>query len=199
MRHCRPEGMLRAWLDRELPPAEHEEISAHLAECAACHRLCTELEARATCVGALLQALETAAPPAARPRPSHRWVPAAVALAAGLALTYYLMPRRPEPHLAGTPAPAAKSAASLVQAAAPPAPSNLVKTSAPTRVRRVSSTPEEFIALDDEPFESGLIVRVDVPDTNVQADVVFSPDGRARAYRLLQSSSRKSNKERNNE
>jgi hypothetical protein len=44
---------------------------------------------------------------------------------------------------------------------------------------------EQFIALDNEPFETGLVVRVALGPDEVQADVVFSPDGRARAYRLV--------------
>ena len=59
---------------------------------------------------------------------------------------------------------------------------------APRRVRKArKAVPdrEYFIALDNEPFESGVIMRVDVKPGNVQADVVFGPDGRAHAFRLV--------------
>ena len=46
------------------------------------------------------------------------------------------------------------------------------------------------MALDDEPFESGVIMRVDVNPGNVQADIVFGPDGRAHAFRLVNAAQR---------
>lgn len=42
-----------------------------------------------------------------------------------------------------------------------------------------------FVALDNEPIDAGLVVRVSLGPDNVQADVIISPDGRARAYRLV--------------
>ena len=210
MTPCWSEGDLRAGLDRELPSAELDRMNAHLGECRACRDRSEELRARAAFTGALLHSLEVPAlVPAVRQvpairviaaRPVHRWVPVAVALAAGLALASYIVPKRQTPKLAGTDAPAAAAvqtaAIPLVQAAAP-----TPHLATPRRPHRAAAKPAEFIALDDEPFESGLIVRVDVPDTTVQADVVFSPDGRARAYRLIQASStnRNRHKERRNE
>jgi hypothetical protein len=187
-------------LDRELPSAEMEQVTAHLSECAACHSLCTELEGRAAHIGALMAALDApsvagSAPRITGPRPSHRWVPVAVALAAGLALAYYVLPK-PQPRIAVS---APLAVASPVRAASAPVDSPTLKAAAPHRARRAAPKSEAFIALDDEPFESGVILRVDVPDTNVQADIVFSPDGRARAYRLVQASSPRKNKERSNE
>jgi anti-sigma factor RsiW len=43
----------------------------------------------------------------------------------------------------------------------------------------------DFVALDNEPIDAGLVVRVSLGPDNVQADVVVSADGRARAYRLV--------------
>jgi anti-sigma factor RsiW len=43
----------------------------------------------------------------------------------------------------------------------------------------------EFVALDNEPIDAGLVVRVSLGPDNVQADVIVSADGRARAYRLV--------------
>jgi anti-sigma factor RsiW len=203
MTPCWPEGALRAWIDHELPPAEMEQMAAHLSECRACHSLCTELEARAAHVGALIQSLiqlpDAPAPLIARPQPGHRWVPVAVALAAGLALAYYLLPQRQAPPIAVSAPPAAVVGNAIVETASVPAAASTVKATAPLRSHHTAPKTEAFIALDNEPFESGVIVRVDVPDTNVQADIVFSPDGRARAYRLIQASNRNRNKERSNE
>ena len=42
-----------------------------------------------------------------------------------------------------------------------------------------------FVALDNEPIDAGLVVRVSLGPNNVQADVIMSADGRARAYRLV--------------
>jgi hypothetical protein len=68
-----------------------------------------------------------------------------------------------------------------------------VERPAPRRARRVRRpTPDAayFVALDDEPFESGVIMRMDVKPGNVQADIVFGPDGRAHAFRLVNASQR---------
>lgn len=43
----------------------------------------------------------------------------------------------------------------------------------------------EFVALDNEPIDAGLVVRVSLGPENIQADVIISADGRARAYRLV--------------
>jgi len=42
-----------------------------------------------------------------------------------------------------------------------------------------------FMALDNEPIDAGLVVRVSLGPNNVQADVIITADGRARAYRLV--------------
>ena len=44
-----------------------------------------------------------------------------------------------------------------------------------------------FVALDNEPIDAGLVVRVSLGPNNVQADVIITADGRARAYRLVNS------------
>jgi Putative zinc-finger len=210
MTTCRSAGAVRAWLDRELPPAEMEQMAAHLSECGGCNGLRGELEARAAHVGALIQALDgirvdaiavdasilnAGKPRIAKPNPGNRWVPVAVALAAGLALAFYLSPKRQAPRAASSAQPAFATVANAPVPAAAPA----LTIATPRRQHRSAAKPAEFIALDSEPFESGVILRVDVPDTNIQADVVFSPDGRARAYRLIQASNRNRNKERSNE
>jgi hypothetical protein len=42
-----------------------------------------------------------------------------------------------------------------------------------------------FIALDNEPIETGMVVRVGFGPDQVLADVIITPDGRPRAYRLV--------------
>ncbi len=42
-----------------------------------------------------------------------------------------------------------------------------------------------FIALDNEPIETGMVVRVAFGPDQVLADVIITPDGRPRAYRLV--------------
>jgi hypothetical protein len=42
-----------------------------------------------------------------------------------------------------------------------------------------------YLALDDDPIETGLVVRVALDSGAVQADVILGPDGRARAFRLV--------------
>jgi hypothetical protein len=57
-------------------------------------------------------------------------------------------------------------------------------------VRPTAPQPAYFVALDDEPFDSGVIMRVDVKPGNLQADIVFGPDGRAHAFRLVNATER---------
>jgi hypothetical protein len=55
----------------------------------------------------------------------------------------------------------------------------------PRREQPEALEPGYFVALDNEPIESGIIMRVDVMPGNVQADIVLGPDGRARAFRVV--------------
>jgi hypothetical protein len=56
------------------------------------------------------------------------------------------------------------------------------------RIRPRKPTTEYFLALDNEPFEVGVVRRVALGPDEIPADVVFSPDGRARAIRMLDES-----------
>ena len=116
-----------------------------------------------------------------------------MALAAGLAVAAYLMADRtpreaivvPTPVRVATPPPVATAAVEVIAVPS--------EAPAPRRARRVRRpAPEQayFVALDDEPFESGVIMRVDVKPGNVQADIVFGPDGRAHAFRLVNAAQR---------
>ena len=203
MTQCWPEGALRAYLDRELPTADMQTVAAHLGECTVCDGLCTELAARAGHVSALMELLPEWGPAVHQPviaasrRPQRaNWIGIAVALAACLALAAYLLPNRqppPEASVFRAPTPASARApqpVASVVAAMPPA---VAERSAPRRLHRVrKGVPEAayFVALDDEPFDSGVIMRVDVKPGNVQADIVFGPDGRAHAFRLVNATQR---------
>jgi predicted anti-sigma-YlaC factor YlaD len=203
MRQCWSEGELRAYLDRELPPGDIQRAAAHLRECTACDDLCRELAARAAHVAALVDLLpeleaETLAVPVRMPRrasagPRIGWVGAAVALAAGLGIVAYLVPQRQTGQvtaLVAPPPPAAAAMAATTTATAPTAPEAPAMAARPARNtsrRAARAVPEagDFVALDDEPFESGIIMRVAVTPGKTQADIVFGPDGRARAFRLV--------------
>lgn len=204
MTQCWSEGELRAYLDRELATEDMQRVAAHLGDCTVCDGLCTELAGRAAHVSALMELLPewTAAAPRAATRAKRRavrpnWVGIAVAVAACLALAAYLMPNRhPREEALVLPAraPVAVTPPVAVAAAAmAPAPAEPVERPAPRRAHRVRGTapePADFVALDDEPFESGVIMRVDVKPGNVQADIVFGPDGRAHAFRLVKATQR---------
>jgi hypothetical protein len=197
-------------LDRELPAADIQQAAAHLKECPACDRLCRELAARAARVGELVDLLpelevETLQIPAMIPRrasggPRLGWVGAAVALAAALGVVAYLVPRRqPDPPpMATTAAPPVPAPTGLpvdLPVASPvqePAMAlrqarSVARTMRPRRIPDAGA----FVALDDEPFESGVIMRMAVTPGKAEADIVFGPDGRARAFRLVQAGRQK--------
>ena len=194
MSQCWPEGALRAHLDRELAPEEMERLTAHLGECAECARRSAALAARAACVDAWMELLPAPqmqwVPPAPRPAAwPRKWIAVAAALAAGVALAVWLRPKHenpvPAPVIAVTPPiPAPVELPAVIPAPAP------VRTAVvPPKVRRpgapVHKVSNDFLALDDEPIETGVVMRVGLEPGNVQADVIFGPDGRAHAIRLV--------------
>ena len=197
MTQCWPEGALRAYLDRELPTEDMQRVAAHLGDCTVCDGLCTELAARAAHVSALLELLpewSAAMPRAATPAKRRAtWVGIAVALAAGLALAAYLMPDRHPREAVALPAPVPALAAppmAATVATTTPAPAGPPAPRRPRRVRPTAPEPAYFVALDDEPFDSGVIMRVGVKPGNLRADIVFGPDGRAHAFRLVNATER---------
>lgn len=187
---CWDEGALRAYFDRELPPEDLPRIAAHLGECAECHARYNELAARAarmsSFMNALVPAAHVASAPAQRRRPWVRPVAgAALALAAAAALVFVLMPKRAVP-----PAPVARPhvqhSARPIQAesVAPErhVPEKAVRA-APRR-RAKSAEPDYFLALDDDPIDMGVVMRVALDNNaDIQADVIFDADGRPRAIR----------------
>jgi hypothetical protein len=192
MTECWSQGELRAYLDRELPPDELGRLTAHLEECAECTRVLQELEARARMVAELLDDLPAVA--SAQPaRPQHHlapWAVAAAALAAGLAIAWVMNQPRTVP-----PAPQPRAALQrAVPAPAPPVEAAIAPQPEPVPVRhplerrrlpRRAATDDGFVALSDEPFETGVVYRMALGPQQVPADVVFGSDGRARAIRLV--------------
>lgn len=186
MRQCWSEGELRAYLDRELPPQDLQLVAAHLAECPACEALRVQLAERAARVSALMDALTEPEPVAwmpPMPRPARmgwRWAMAAVALAAGLAVAVLVLPGRTE-----RPRPPEAVRTSAVQ----PLPAEQAVTQPEPRRQgapgRRRPRPQVFLALDDEPIETGVVMRVALGDGEIPVDVIFGPEGRARAIRLV--------------
>jgi anti-sigma factor RsiW len=204
MTQCWSEGELRAYLDRELPARDVERVAGHLKECEACGRVYAELAGRAARVAALLEFLPEPQPslkiPAIPPNTGHtgRWIAAAgLAAALALALVTVLWQSRPASRLVdlkGAQAPEAKARplpdgrGSEKSRSEGPLPSRdrqgavVIHRAAPAKPKpRV----ETYVALDDEPIEAGVVVRVGLSGGRIPADVIFGPDGRARAIRLV--------------
>ena len=193
MTQCWSEGELRAYLDRELPARDVERAAGHLVDCQACARVCSELAARAARIDALLELLpQPSLPrkiPAIAPSGAHtgRWL-AAAGLAAALTVVLVMAPWRSQP--GSRPAPPPQTAARIVPAPAPPVASPQPLKVKPAIIRRATPPKpkprvEDYVALDDEPIEAGVVVRVGLNGGQVPADVIFGPDGRARAIRLV--------------
>jgi len=148
-----------------------------------------ELSGRAARVSALMEALEYM--PEARPvlvPPSARWRRPALALAMGLAaalLVAMALPKR-QPVL-GTGKPVVGQAGSLQQTGSPPAAAHGLTTGAPLTKLPHKAKPhvEYYLALDDEPIESGVVVQVTLPDSGLLAEVIYDDYGRPRAVRPL--------------
>jgi hypothetical protein len=196
MSRCWSEGTLRTYLDRELPPPEMEAVAAHLAECAECAGMSRNLAARAARVAVWMDALpeleisSDVAPPMPRRAMARRgWVGLAAAIAAGLAVAAMVLPRHKDVVTAPAPPVVLAPPAVVADAAVPSGPGITAVAAAPRRVRRTKprrpTVNNDFLALDDEPIETGVIMRVGVEPGNVQADIVFGQDGRAHAIRLV--------------
>jgi anti-sigma factor RsiW len=199
MKECWEEGALRAYLDRELPPEEMTRIAVHVGGCAQCHARYNELAGRAARVAALMETLEVG-PVVSQPSPAQRrWTmprpvaTAVLALAAAAALAFVLLPKRteaPKPMVAPHVAPHVAPARSVMeQAVAPsgagpwPAPSSPLRAKSPRRVKPPEV--QYYLALDDEPIDTGVVMRVALDGTGVQADVIFDAEGRPRAIRAI--------------
>ncbi|MGA3236935.1 MAG: zf-HC2 domain-containing protein [Bryobacteraceae bacterium] len=199
MKECLEEGGLRAYLDRELPPDEMTRIAVHVGGCAECHARYNELAGRAARVSALMETLEVgpvvSAPVQrrfampARSKVARPVATAVLALAAAAALAFVLLPKRaeaPKPMVAPHVAPVRQI---MEQAVAPsgagpwPALSSPPRAKSPRRVKPPAV--QYYLALDDEPIDTGVVMRVALDGTGVQADVIFDADGRPRAIRAI--------------
>lgn len=200
MSGCWSEGELRAALDHEMPARDLERVMAHISECADCGAIYQELERRALQVGALLGSLPETAPVKLPMRMRHRgrqplrWAAGAAGIVASLSLALVLAPRRTSPPQPSAPLPfvepAAKPVASLpriehrvASRRVPTHKAPLVPPAAPPA--RV----EDFVALDDQPIDAGMVVRVELDNAvngaRIPADVIIGIDGRARAIRFV--------------
>lgn len=189
MNECWDEGQLRAYGDRELTASDLSRVAAHIGACAECHARYNALAARAARVSSMMDALGIAAPLASAPgMPRRRWVQpvaaAALALAAAAALAFILIPKRAAeprpiaaPHVERAPRPI------QAESAAPgPAPAKSARVK-PQRQAK-SAEAEYFLALDDDPIDMGVVMRVALDNAaDVQADVIFDVEGRPRAIR----------------
>jgi anti-sigma factor RsiW len=108
---------------------------------------------------------------------AERVAPALSALADGIA-PVRVKPMAPKVRLWPRWAAAAGVAAGLALLVAPP-------RAIPPSPASAALQKADFVPLDNEPIDAGLVVRVSLGPNNVQADVVVSADGRARAYRLV--------------
>jgi|SRR5215831_12208265 len=186
MTQCWSEGELRAYLDQELPPRDMEQVARHLKECSACSGLYGELDGRVAWLSDLFEALPDAEPVVKLPqlrqpsRATWRW--AAAAMAAALAIGFLSMPK-PQRRILVPP----------TAHVAPPTPAKPVPQPAQVRPaiiwRRAPPKPKPqvqyYVKLDDEPIETGVVVRVGLQNGQVPADVILGPDGRPRAIRLV--------------
>jgi len=208
MKRCWLEGEWRAYCDRELPPEEMAAAAEHLAECPACEERHRDVARRAARVAAWMSEMDGAdavAPRVTAMKPRRRaWVPAAVAagIAAALIAGLWLWPRGTRSqavtlapaavgNLAVKTPPAPAPSPDPVRVAPTPAPRRAVRAAVP--VKRPPRQPAEtgamervdyFVALDNDPLDSGVIVRMALDGgRGPQADVLFDSAGRARAVR----------------
>ncbi len=213
MKECWSEGELRAYLDRELTPEDMDRVAGHLEVCSECGDLWAELAGRAARVSALMDALpvpDRTVSIARVPRQAKStkwfWAGAAAALAAGLALGFVAMPKRPPQVTVVTPAPTVRATPDAIDPRTPlgspavsPRMGVMNAAARPGRVRPLQpvkrNTPLEvgsdgdFVSLDDEPIGTGVVLRVELGPKGIPADVIFGSDGRPHAIRLVNNKS----------
>jgi hypothetical protein len=204
MSGCWSDGELRAYVDRELP--ERGQVTAHLHECADCKARYAVIAARAERVSGLMAGLLDGSATEVHPLPvlgrdlrvrgerkTAQWVAAAMAMAAMLAAGFVMLQR---PNTA-VETPVASAGQPVLQAhvdaGTMPAATDTGRRlrHSPPRTHSVSHRPktpgnvEYFVALDDEPIDTGIVMRVSLGDGETQADVIVGPDGQAHAVRLV--------------
>lgn len=193
---CMNEGLLQAYLDKELSLIDTHAADAHLQLCARCRELAKTIQERSERVSLLLAALAPEDLPVpcpvvpqaiALPRTaSWRW--AGLAIAGALAACVAILVSLPSPSVLPPP---------LIHRQVPAAwPVKVVTALKPRPIRHLSpqSVPDDFVTLDDsEPLQMGMVVRVTLPGVpvpggqqDVMADLLIGEDGRARAFRFVQ-------------
>lgn len=181
MSQCWQEGDWRAYLDGELTTAEMDCGRDHLSQCEACSAMHQEIAGRANFVGALLMDLD-AAPvmlrPAAPAKSGWKWAATGAALAAALTMAFVLAPKRPDVAEA-PPAPAIPVMAQATHTVATPV---VVKHTSTVRPRRPRTQLQYFLAFDEEPIDTGTVMRVAL-EGGIEADVIVDASGRPRAIR----------------
>jgi hypothetical protein len=74
----------------------------------------------------------------------------------------------------------------MVQAVAPVVkPPEIAPARAKSPKREKPQPVQYYLALDDEPIDTGVVMRVALDGTGVQADVIFDSEGRPRAIRTV--------------
>jgi hypothetical protein len=205
MKECWSVGALRAYIDRELTPEDMAKVAGHLEVCSECGDLWVELAGRAARVSSLMDALavpERAVSIASAPRRARNtrwlWVGAAAALAAGLVLGFVEMPKhQPQVAVVPPPLPVVRPMPDPVETPAPhivSAAAQAGRVRAPQPVRRHAlpevHSSDDFVSLDDEPISTGVVLRVELGPKGIPADVIFGPDGRPHAIRLVNNKSK---------
>ena len=182
MSQCWQEGDWRAYLDGELTTTQMDHGREHLAQCEACSALHQEIAGRANFVGALLMDLDTAPVmlrPAAPAKSGWKWAATGAALAAALTMAFVLASKHVE--VAETPAvPAAPVTAPTATTVSTPAVA--VRHNATVRPRRRGPQLQYFLAFDEEPIDTGTVMRVAL-EGGIEADVIVDASGRPRAIR----------------
>jgi len=206
MKECWSEGALRAYLDRELPASEMEQVAAHLEICSECGDQWAVLAGRAARVSELMGSLPAVdRAPRISPVPfrsskvaTWRWAGIAAALAAGLAAAFLMLPKHQQqpPEVALQPPPRVSPAPVAPVEPETPHVATALPSAEPVRARSVRSSTvkppgkaqsaDGFVALDDEPLDVGVVVRVALGPKEVPADVIFGADGRPHAIRLVE-------------
>ncbi len=210
MKQCWSEGHLRAYLDRELPSEEMQQIAAHLETCSDCGDHWAEIAGRASRISALMDTLSVpervvsiAEPRRVAKTPSRKWVGAVLALAAGVVLGIIALPKAQPPVAIAVPVTPTPSEVvrpvEPVESVVPEAPRmmNAMATPARNRAARPVHRPaasearssDDFVSLDDEPISTGVVLRVELGPRGVPADVIFGSDGRPHAIRLVHNNS----------
>jgi anti-sigma factor RsiW len=189
MSRCWQEGAWRAYIDGELPAEEMAEGLDHLSQCAGCSALYEEIAARAGRVGAMMAGLELMTPEPPRRRVaaglSWKWA-AGMAAAAAVAAAFALSPKRVI--VVEAPSPAAqvlpeRPAPVQTPVAMPATPTVAVTVPRVVRTaRRKAALPQYFIPLDEEPIDTGTVMRVTL-ESGMQADLIVDTGGRPRAIR----------------